>query len=269
MKKGQSADILTRVAQDHGIPRATVSIVVTAFLQTAAKVMLSEGKQVDFGFFKAAAVPYRENWKEILLSLDPQVGASVPDSPGRAAVEKMFSRIREELCSTYLIDWDPVKDCIRWSIAIEPTQQWDRFASGFESKIRKQHSKSQYVGRLQKLVKRAKWAISSIFLAYVKKVAHPSAAVSRSRSGSGIGFLRPFFKKKAIAPSAEKSPHLGDILVVYADEIPAIKDTGSGTHGGPAMEIAAEEMLPVLNFRFEEEDLREQEDQDFEGRRDD
>lgn len=259
MKKGQSADILTRVSQDHGIPRATVSIVVTAFLQTSAKVMISEGKQVDFGFFKAAAIPYRENWREILLSLDPGVGASIPDSPGRAAVEKMFSRIREELCSTYMIDWDPVNDCIRWNISIEPTQQWERFAAGVESKIRKQHSKTQYVGRLQKLVKRAKWTISSIFLAYVKKVAHPSAAVSRSRSGGGIGFLRPFYKKKAVAPSAEKSPHLGDILVVYPDEIPAIKDTGSGGNGSAAMEIAAEEMLPVLNFRLEEEDMRESE----------
>lgn len=215
---------------------------------------------MDFGFFTASAVPYRENWREILLSQDPTYGAQIGAGKGDAEIEKLFGKIREELCSTFLIDWNPKDDCIRWSISIDPKKEWEEFSTGFEKKIRNQHSKQEYVGRLQKLVKRARWSITSIFHSYIKKVAHPSAAVSRRRGGSGIGFLRPFFKKKAAAPSAEKSPHLGDILVVYPCEIPAIKDTGSGAGSSAAMEIAAEEMSPMLDFRLESENLREQED---------
>lgn len=99
MRDPSQADLVDEIHKIHGIPKGVVSSVMSAWVQLAAKRMILDGKQIDFGIFKLSAVPYRENWREILLSKDPKVGVSLSGSM-EEKVDRVYARIQDKLTCT-------------------------------------------------------------------------------------------------------------------------------------------------------------------------
>ena len=253
MRDPSQADLVNEINKIHNIPKGVISAVMSAWMQLAAKRMLLDGKQIDFGIFKISAVPYRENWREILLSKDPKVGVSLSGSK-EERVDRVYSRVQEELTCTDLLDWDTFNNQIRWNLSCVTTDEWKKFSTAFEKEIKKRcETKSNYVGRLQKAVKSTARSIVQAFFSYVQKVSHPSASVSKCSNRRGDYALVPFFKPKAATPSSETNPHLGKVNIVYPTEIPAFKDSGRSSS---SVEAAADALLEVLNFQFSEENVR-------------
>lgn len=152
----------------------TAEIIFQAFCKQMVFQLAVKRKGVDLGFCKLLPLPYRANWKEVLL---------YRLSKGKNLTKK-FCRVRRWdlnlLKSTDLIAYSPQVHGILWTLEVLPKRWWFKATFDCERARYKQCNKKNirlYWTRVGNRVKDAEDYAKECFNTYLSQIAHPALQV--------------------------------------------------------------------------------------------
>ena len=101
---GSAADFINFVAGRVGANPAVMKAVWAALVQEAPAYLLEEQRSINMGFVELTAIPYRENWKQVLHAKFPKLVPSMKRVPSGMAEAYLFNigwdaeLLNSELC---------------------------------------------------------------------------------------------------------------------------------------------------------------------------
>lgn len=203
-----------------GLPE--LKLLWAAIVQVAMHWMIVERKPVNFGFATIFAVPYRSNWKSILLGAFPNAYRCY-----NRAVSKQQQAL-DEMGITRAFQWSELlavqrsKDnSCQWKIETITNSVWDRATEAAERK-RVAWGRAAYAKWIGKTLQRQRRLAAAAFGRFICGSAIPSGQVLDA-PGSGGQIIIPFTPKGGITPKAAWSSFTGIMCDVSdTDEKPLI-----------------------------------------------
>lgn len=171
--------VRTRRCVDANVLRLAIDLIA----REAVYWLTQKKRPIDLGFVKIHAVPYRANWKEILLTRFRDIAwvfSSNKETRDNALRQTEFFT---QLCTLELMAIDRNKRHIHWTPEVLPTRKWDRETAEIEM-TKQVAGDTTYIRLYEKLVAALSPRILEIFANYVQKV---SCAFPQIVSGLGVG----------------------------------------------------------------------------------
>lgn len=181
---------IKHVSKASGIPSSIVSVVFKAICDEAPKYMVETKRHIDFGFCRAAALPFRINWKEIVAfkcrswKLKDLFTKSEDDSDLKAKLEALG--LQTILCSPDNIALSNGR--VGYTLEVVPTVR-------FKAEVEKEEARMQasghtnYVANFEYTVEKLYDFMVQALGNHVKKAAQAFAKVRRSGTTGVIRFL--------------------------------------------------------------------------------
>lgn len=139
-------------------------------------------KPIDLGFVKIYAVPYRANWKEILITRFRDIAWTFNSNKETCDNALHQSGFFQQLCTLEMMAIDRTKRYIHWTMEVMPTKLWDRETAEIEM-TKQAAGDTTYIRLYEKLVASLSPRILEIFASYVQKV---SCAFPQIVRGLGV-----------------------------------------------------------------------------------
>lgn len=151
-----------------------------------AKWVYHKQGEIDLGFAKLNALPYRRNWKQVLLSKFPKFMGLISKFKKRPAflANLALTDFPTEMRRTDLVAVGKEKT-IQWSLEITPTESWDKFVEENEASLLKKRGNASYVAYWKGRVDRAEDKSIEIFKSFVQATAVPCGTVRSASRGGG------------------------------------------------------------------------------------
>lgn len=190
----------------------SMRIIFRAITQVAVNWMLSKRRPINFGFMTVFAVPYRQNWKSILLGCFPKSYSifSKPMKHQQPAIEE--TGLSEAFCSRQLLDVAPMSHWFHWKIECIPSTLWDQVVERVETK-RMSSGKANYADFIARTIIRQRDLIVAAYRYFICRSVQPCGRFDpMAEEGSQI--IIPHTPKGGVRPrpAAESSS-----AVVVAD----------------------------------------------------
>ena len=225
------------VARRVGANPSVMKAAWAAIIQEAPGYLLEEQRTIDMGFADITAVPYRENWKQIMHAKFPKLAPSLKKVPKELAEAYLFNVGWDaEVLNSELCEFHRNGSYLGWTIEAHEKRQWTQIVNGYESKQRAHLGAAAYAKRWIKLVKRAGTRLLRYFVAYVAKTALPCAAIRNGGNARG-DYLVPHIPKGRVRatapqgfavhcvndtkPSEIKSPEVASLQGAF-EEVPPV-----------------------------------------------
>lgn len=167
---------------------ATLRLIWLTLCQEMPRWMMNQNKPINIGWARMVALPYRVNWKQIVLARFPRIWAflKLPD-------KKMISNIEMtdfplEMISTSLTALSKAglnQKTIRWTVELEPNALWWEYQDTVELRVLEATGKHAYIKRYASLLHRMYPLALEIFRSFVKQTTLPSASILRRRGHRG------------------------------------------------------------------------------------
>lgn len=173
------------IAAERGLPPDVVSVVLTAIGQVGPRWLLEYHQPIDLGFVQLMAVPFRANWKEIVMfKRKPDGLLKALLAPGRECFRLLSDlRFGATLCSVQNIALCGTAKHSRIDYTIEAVanEAFDRAVDQIEDD---RAERGGYVARHSKAVEKLYDQIVDCLVRYAKKTQAAWAAVHH---GSTVG----------------------------------------------------------------------------------
>jgi hypothetical protein len=151
--------------------------------------MIRTMKPVDVGWAKIGIIPFRANWKQILLSKFPGV-AKLAKYPFEKIVANLeITDFSLEARKTDLLSIkQPHHDqaCIRLRPELVPTQRWAFYANRLERARCAKVSKGNYVAHVGSLIEKAWPLILEAFVDFLRETRTPCGNLRKGVGGCGV-----------------------------------------------------------------------------------
>lgn len=162
---------LEYVHKKRGIDRNVLRLAWSAISKEAATWLLKKRKPINLGFVNLYAVPYRANWKEILLAKFPNAlwwFKNNVNREGKFNDQLAQANFQHELTDLCLMAIHGRDHYVYWTMEAVPSEQWESDVAELEL-ARKSGGNTAYVKHHEKTVADLLPRILEVFTAYVQK----------------------------------------------------------------------------------------------------
>lgn len=199
----ETEDFIEFVRKRRSIDANVIRLSIDLIAREATYYLTQKKKPIDLGFVKIHAVPYRANWKEILLARFRDI-AWVFNS-GKETKENALrvSKFYEHLCTLELMAIDRYKRHIHWTIEAVPTKLFEEETAEIEM-TKQAGGDTIYIKMYEKLVSAISPRLVEIFANYVQKA---SRAFPQISNGLTVGSqkLVPYAGPKRAVPQSGRN----------------------------------------------------------------
>lgn len=186
-------DFIEFVHKKRGIDRNVLRLAWAAVSKEAVPWMLKKKKSINLGFVELHAVPYRANWKEILLARFPNAlywFKSNVNKEGAFKDRLAEAEFHHELTNISLMAIHGRDHFIHWTMEAVPSKQWEDDVAEFEM-LKKSGGNTAYVRYHEKAITDLVPKVLEIFTSYIRACAR-SFPVIKSGSHDGSQKLCPY-----------------------------------------------------------------------------
>lgn len=217
-------DLLVKnLVEETGLPIGVVKAVLNAHARAALVRMLVERKPVNYGFFKVAALPYRDNWKQIVLAKHPELLVRLAGKDKEQQDRILLELgVLEDFNNSDLIAWNDKEQTVGWTLEVLPEKSFENSVKALEVEKKISTTPSEYVQAwANTITSLAKFRLKA-FLSWAKKTTRPIATVRPcGKSGSSYK-LCAYLPKGRVTPSRQSDMDQIEIFAVYPESIPAV-----------------------------------------------
>lgn len=181
-----AARFLDYVHKQTGVSRKLLKLAWWSMAETAPQWLFAEHRPIDLGYAVLHPVPYRVDWKEILLKQDPAIAQDFKLPPGEREQALQRQGFMARLATGDLMAIDAITHRVHWTLECIPTKTLEQRCEQIEiTQIR--FGVTRYIERYEKILANLLPTIVSIFGAWLPKMALPFAKI---RAGTRAGSRR-------------------------------------------------------------------------------
>lgn len=238
----------TREFIDHialkarALSREDVLFVWECIVSEIPKWLTEKRKPISFGYFSIWALPYRTNWKQVLLAKYPNVASTMRMSKEKRNARLSLTTFERDIQHTDLVEFHADTKTIGWTIEAVPTKHWDEWIQDAESKRRKHLGPTNYAKVWSRLIWKLQNIIYDLFGSFVAKTVLPCAEPVK-RGGSGGLSFGPCTPMGAIKPV---SRDLVETRCVYYDNSRPVVASGEPQSMAETIEPLPPPLSPLL-----------------------
>ena len=221
---------------------ATFKIVWNAICREMPHWMMAKQNSLDLGWAKIQALPFRANWKQILLAKYPLVWRFLKI---KKDIETLFlgkfytDFTRTDLLSVNRTEPNP---SIGWTLEISPTNEWNELSSAHESRISKLMSPEQYTARVSEIVADSWLPAMESFRSFVESTNSPCGDIVEDSLGRD-----PKLVARLWHDSVSRTPDQNiDVAVVSPQAAPCLRGITNQTSRQAAKDHLRE--MPSVGF---------------------
>lgn len=264
--KNESVEVEEIIASDEGdtfinfvCSRSAIDLRLARYFWRELKAgllewLIQKQKSVDFELFELHPVPYRSNWKEIMLArhpLSPKYFAGNTDEIDERLVRTGFV---SDLGSADLASMKRHPTIFRWTLEVEPKPLWLQSMEEAESARSEAKRPVAYAKYYESALRRGLRRFVRLYRAYIKEVCHAVGTISESAA----------FGEPVLVPRAKRTEVLarrtGGNAVNFQPScsFPVLK---KGPEKPVPLEKKIKEMRALHHLRPEIEDVRDGDEQ--------
>lgn len=206
--------------------------------------LVNEQLSIHMGFCKLYAIPYRQNWKQLLFQMDRtrfiRNGRRSPDALSAMKDRKVPQAMIEER----LTAWIEEENRIDWTLEVVPTNQWAQLLDMAEEARRVARGKWGYLHGVVDTMKRLLPLSIDVYRHYLERLSKPIVVLGQTAK-EGRGLVRP--------------PKIGNAIKISPPGDEPINTPVSGTSGQSIQrtgECARTGLRTVLHILPEIPDVR-------------
>lgn len=196
------------------VPIGTMKLVYRVIMSEGLIWMLEKGKPLNLGFIRLARVPYRPNWKQILLSMFPASASYFRQPATKRDTLLHNSGFWANLYNTKLASLDRKDHFIHWGVECVEQPSWWAASDQKERSILSSLGSAKYMQYFRNAIKKHIPTILESYRSWIDRVIIPCAALDNGRV-FGSQVLRPWVPEGRVLPAA---PDAGDCHVVPDEE---------------------------------------------------
>jgi hypothetical protein len=221
----------------------TFRLVWLAICQAMPHRLLVDMVPVDFGWAKIHAFPYRKNWKQIVLSRVPNFLEQMKEVTGNTLYQKALNTdLPAVLRNTVLVALekdDHAKHKFGWTLEVEESAEFDKWAKNAEIERHKDISRKDYAIQWASIINKQATDIFKCWYRFVRQTTTPAAHLGKGDVTSCSGLV-PYIASRRSRPA-----RVDDVPVdpVYPEAGELRDDTGRRVVVGKAPKMQS---LPVL-----------------------
>lgn len=199
-------DFLDYVHKKRGIDRNVLRLAWTAVSKEAASWLLKRKKPINLGFVNIFAVPYRANWKEILLARFPNALWWFRHNVNKEGVfhdQLAQADFEHKLADLTLMAIHNRDHYIHWTMEAVPSKDWEEDVAELERE-RKSGGNTAYVRHHEKTLADLLPRTLEVFTRYVEKTCRPFPQICNGSVDGSKKFI-PYRGKTDNIPQFGKS----------------------------------------------------------------
>ncbi len=191
-KKTHSSDLfIDHVASTSGVSKELLIVSYLAIVQSVPGWLLA-GNTLNLGSIRLAAVPYRRNWKEIVLARYPTLRKALMVREPKRLLSMAFtaaSRIvrLSELTECHMRRGNPL---FSWTVEVLHDSDWEKTCDDVEGKAAVKLGPIPYVKRWANRVSQIEETVYEILSAHIQKETAPTCRVLWRRGQRGMQFVQ-------------------------------------------------------------------------------
>lgn len=184
-----SDEFIDHVASTCGIGRETLAIAWAAVTQCAHGWLVS-GRSIDLGVFRIVAVPYRRNWKQLVLARYPGMAKLLLLTNPRRLIELVFSSASRIIRGSELTECRTRRgrEVFGWNVEVLTSPIWDRMCEDAEVEASARLGPIGYLKRWANRVSAMEETIYALLREEVQEEGAPTCRVLWRRGDSGPRF---------------------------------------------------------------------------------
>jgi hypothetical protein len=213
-------NLVRKLVLETGFQIGVVKAVLNAHARFSIVRLLVERKPVNYGFFKITALPYRDNWKQIMLSKHPDILVRLrgEDEEGRMKILEESGFI-EDLNNSDLISWDDKEQIVGWTLDVLPEKSFENASKALEVEKKNSTTSPEYVQAWANTIASFAKIRIKAFLSWAKKTTRPIATILPcGRSGYSYKFST-YIPKGRVTPSYSPDMEGRDVFAVYPETL--------------------------------------------------
>jgi len=224
-EKEAASHFINYVAARVGAKPNVMKAVWAAIVQEAPAYLLEEQRSINMGFVEITAIPYRENWKQILHAKFPKLVPSLKKVPSQMADAYLFNVGWDaELLNSELCEFHRNGSHFGWIIEAQTKRQWELISYDYERKQKARLGAGKYAKRWIKVVGKTSRRIFKYFLNYVAKTSIPCASIRDGGNKRG-NYLVPHTPRGKVRPTAPQDFTIYAVNDPQEGEIKSPEDT--------------------------------------------
>lgn len=182
---------IDHVAQGSGMDKSTLTLAWIAMCQAMPGWLLS-GETLSFGFCKIVALPYRDNWKEILLARYPTLKKALMIKNAKRFMALAFTAASRMLRMTELTECRERRGrpTFTWCIEALHTTEWEQLCEQAEVNSAASVGPLAYVKRWANKVSMLEETIYEVLASKVQKETTPTCRVLWRRGERNLRFVQ-------------------------------------------------------------------------------
>lgn len=206
-RKSQNAsgeEFLSHVALGSGLDKSTLILAWMAICQAIPGWLMS-GKPLSFGFCRMYALPYRRNWKELLLARYPTLRKALMVKNAKRFLALAFTAASRMLRLTDLTEYRERRGraIFAWNIEVLTDPEWDSICESAEVEAAASAGAVAYVRRWASKISQSEETIYEVLSSQIQKENAPTCRVFWRRGERHMRFAQA-------SPTVISSCQIGD-----------------------------------------------------------
>jgi hypothetical protein len=164
-----------------------------AICQAMPHRLLVDMIPIDFGWARIHAFPYRKNWRQIILSRMPNCHEQLQKAEGKTLYQKALATdLPMHMRNSVLIALDKdeaTKHKFGWTLEIEESQEFDKWAHDLEVKRHQSITRKEYASQWASIINKQATDIIKVFHRFVRQTVIPAAQLGKGTTQSGGGLV--------------------------------------------------------------------------------
>ncbi len=221
-------------------------LVFHAIRQELPRYLIASGAPVSFGWMELRALPYRANWKQILLAKFPKIlvvlrGKSTEER--NVELERTGFRVAQSSTSLMALATTTNTHTVGWTVECDLQKIWHDYIEEHERDVLAAIGNDAYFKRATNLFIKAKKQALSVFYRWLEQTARPCASIIHGRL-DGRNKLVPALRPGRVVPEIER-----DIAISVTSDTSA--EALHDLDGTPVVAEEAEDMpeVPIILLR--------------------
>lgn len=185
------SDFIKHVAATSGMDQSTLTLAWIAITQQIPGWLLS-GNTLNLGFSRLIAVPYRKNWKEILLTRYPTLKKALMIKSPKRLLSMAFTAASRMVRMSELTESHERRGrtVFSWTIEVLHDSDWEKTCDQVEGDAAARLGPLAYVKRWANRVAHIEDSIYEVLAEHVEKETAPTCRVLWRRGQRGMQFVQ-------------------------------------------------------------------------------
>jgi hypothetical protein len=186
-----------------------------AFYQYGLEWLINQQMPIDLGWCLIQPLPFRHNWKEIMLAKHPKDSVFFTKGVEECREGIRVSGFEEDLYDTELVALDGKNHFVYWKLELIQQKPWTKAVEAAEKIRRDAKGPAPYARYYIRQIKNRLPAIVDAYRAFIKEVSRPCGDVVEDRA-SGAQRVVPYIPRGMVTAKAHSPRHT--VIMVSTEE---------------------------------------------------